>query len=191
MTSETYRAATTDARDVARSANAGVLARVPVSCRDRRPVQTGTAGSSSAARSSTALSSRSVAGISQSLCGSSETACLAPKRRRARYRDAVVTWTDDVDEILVSDLAAGFAYLTPASGVVISPMAPLALRDREAGTVTVTTSQAMWKKLDRIRRNSGVAIAYHAREYGLIGQVRIRACPGPGELPDLPRPRLA
>ena len=116
---------------------------------------------------------------------------LAPKRKRGRYRHAVVTWTDDVDEILVSDLAAGFAYLTPARGVVISPMAPLALRDREAGTVTVTTSQAMWKKLDRIRRNSGVAIAYHAREYGLIGQVRIRACPGPGELPDLRRPRLA
>jgi hypothetical protein len=46
-------------------------------------------------------------------------------------------------------------------------MAPLALRDREAGTVTLTTSQAMWKKLDRIRRNPGVAVAYHAREHGL------------------------
>jgi hypothetical protein len=79
----------------------------------------------------------------------------------------VVTWTDDVDEILASDLAAGFAYLTPAKGVVITPMAPLALRDRQAGTVTLTTSQAMWKKLDRIRRNCGVAVAYHAREYGL------------------------
>ena len=79
----------------------------------------------------------------------------------------MVAWTDEVDEILASDLAAGFAYLTPARGVVITPMAPLALRDREAGTVTVTTSQAMWKKLDRIRRNSGVAVAYHAREHGL------------------------
>jgi hypothetical protein len=76
-------------------------------------------------------------------------------------------WTDDVDEILASDLAAGFAYLTPARGVVISPMAPLGLRDRQAGTVTVTTSQAMWKKLVRIRRHSGVALAYHAREHGL------------------------
>jgi len=62
----------------------------------------------------------------------------------------VVAWNDDVDEFLASDLAAGFAYLTPARGVVITPMAPLALRDREAGTVTLTTSQAMWKKLDRI-----------------------------------------
>jgi hypothetical protein len=77
-----------------------------------------------------------------------------------------VRWSDEVDEILGGDLAAGFAYLTPAKGVVIAPMAPLGLRDREAGTVTVTTSLALWKKLDRVRRNPGVAIAYHAREHG-------------------------
>jgi hypothetical protein len=82
----------------------------------------------------------------------------------------MVSWTDEIDEILGSDLAAGFAYLTPAKGVVITPMAPLALRDREAGTVTLTTSQAMWKKLERIRRNSGVAVAYHAREHGLTAR---------------------
>lgn len=79
----------------------------------------------------------------------------------------MVTWTDEVDENLASDLAAGFASLTPARGAVIIPMAPLALRDREAGTVTVTTSQAMWKKLDRIRRHHGVGIVYHARDHGL------------------------
>jgi hypothetical protein len=78
-----------------------------------------------------------------------------------------VTWSDDVDEILASDLAAGFAYLTPAKGVVIVPMAPLGIRDREAGTVTLSTSQGLWKKLERIRRNPGVAIAYHARDHGL------------------------
>jgi hypothetical protein len=77
-----------------------------------------------------------------------------------------VRWSDEVDEILAGDLAAGFAYLTPAKGVVIAPMAPLGLRDREAGTVTVTTSLALWKKLDRVRRHAGVAIAYHAREHG-------------------------
>jgi hypothetical protein len=77
-----------------------------------------------------------------------------------------VRWSDEVDEILVGDLAAGFAYLTPAKGVVIAPMAPLALRDREAGTVTLTTSLGLWKKLDRVRRNPGVAVAYHAREHG-------------------------
>jgi hypothetical protein len=90
-----------------------------------------------------------------------------PKRSVGVIVHAVIGWTDDVDEILASDLAAGFAYLTPARGAVISPMAPLGLRDRQAGTVTVTTSQALWKKLDRIRHNSGVALAYHAREHGL------------------------
>lgn len=78
-----------------------------------------------------------------------------------------VNWSDEVDEILAGDLAAGLAYLTPAKGVVITPMAPLGLRDREAGTVTLTTSLALWRKLDRIRRNPGVAVAYHAREHGL------------------------
>jgi hypothetical protein len=78
-----------------------------------------------------------------------------------------VSWSDEIDEILAGDLAAGFAYLTPSKGVVITPMAPLGLRDREAGTVTLSTSLGLWKKLDRIRRNSGVAVAYHAREHGL------------------------
>jgi len=77
-----------------------------------------------------------------------------------------VGWSDEVDEILGGDLAAGFAYLTPAKGVVITPMAPLGLRDRARGTVTLSTSLGLWKKLDRIRRNPGVAVAYHAREHG-------------------------
>jgi len=77
-----------------------------------------------------------------------------------------IRWSDEVDEILTGDLAAGLAYLTPAKGVVIAPMAPLGLRNREAGTVTLTTSLGLWKKLDRVRRNPGVAVAYHARDHG-------------------------
>ena len=84
----------------------------------------------------------------------------------ARLSSVGVRWSDEVDEILTGDLAAAFAYLTPAKGVVIAPMAPLGLRDREAGTVTLTTSLGLWKKLDRVRRNPGVAVAYHAREHG-------------------------
>ncbi len=65
-------------------------------------------------------------------------------------------------------------------------MAPLALRDREAGTVTLTTSQAMWKKLARIRHNSGVAIAYHAREHGLTGRSGFVLVQGPSSFPITP-----
>lgn len=77
-----------------------------------------------------------------------------------------VTWTDEVDQIMAGDLAAGFAYVTPAKGVVITPMGPIGLRDREAGTITLSTSLGLWKKLDRIRSNPSVAVAYHAREHG-------------------------
>jgi hypothetical protein len=98
----------------------------------------------------------------------------------------VVRWSDEVDEILASDLAVGFAYVTPAKGVVISPMAPLALRDRQAGTVTLTTSQAMWRKLDRIRRNSGVAVAYHAREHGLTDRSGFVLVQGRATFPTTP-----
>lgn len=98
----------------------------------------------------------------------------------------MVEWTDEVDEILASDLAAGFAYLTPAKGVVITPMAPLALRDRQAGTVTLTTSQGLWKKLDRVRRNSGVAVAYHAREHGLTDRPGFVVVQGRASFPTVP-----
>lgn len=74
-------------------------------------------------------------------------------------------WSDEVDEILGGDLAVGLAYLTPAKGVMIAPMATLGMRDREAGTVTLSSSLALWKKLERMQRNPGVAVAYHARDY--------------------------
>lgn len=78
-----------------------------------------------------------------------------------------IDWSDEIDEILAGDLAAGFTYATPAKGVVIAPMAPLGIRDRDRGRVVVTTSLGLPKKLERIRANDQVAIAYHAREHGL------------------------
>jgi hypothetical protein len=81
-----------------------------------------------------------------------------------------VTWSDEVDEILAGDLAVGLAYLTPAKGVMISPMSPFGIRDREAGTVTLSSSLALWKKLDRMRRNPGVAVAYHTRDHAFTNR---------------------
>jgi hypothetical protein len=77
-----------------------------------------------------------------------------------------VTWDDDIDDIITGDAAVGFASVTPAKGVVIMPMAPLGLRDRDTGTVTITTSLGLPKKLVRLRQNPSVALAYHAREHG-------------------------
>ena len=75
-------------------------------------------------------------------------------------------WPDDVDRILAGDLAVALAYVTPAGGAVVTPVSPLGLRDRDAGTVTFTTSLGLGKKLERIERNPSVALAYHAREHG-------------------------
>jgi hypothetical protein len=77
-----------------------------------------------------------------------------------------VTWPDDVDDVLAGDLTAALAYVTPAGGAVVTAVSPVGLRDREAGTVTFTTSLGLGKKLKRIERDPHVALAYHAREHG-------------------------
>jgi hypothetical protein len=77
-----------------------------------------------------------------------------------------VSWPDEVDEIFGADLTAALGYATPAGGAVVMAVAPIGLRDRERGTVGFTTSLGFAKKLDRIRREPRVALAYHAREHG-------------------------
>jgi hypothetical protein len=75
-------------------------------------------------------------------------------------------WSDADDAVLGGDLAAVLAYVTPAGGVVLTPVAPIGLRDRDAGTVAFTTSLGFGRKLERMRRDPRVALAYHAREHG-------------------------
>lgn len=75
-------------------------------------------------------------------------------------------WSDAEDEIIGGDLTAALAYLTPAGGAVVTPVAPIGLRVRAAGTVTFTTSLGFGRKLERMRSNPRVALAYHAREHG-------------------------
>jgi hypothetical protein len=76
-------------------------------------------------------------------------------------------WTDADDAVIGGDLTAALAYVTPAGGVVLAAVAPIGLRDREANTVSFTTSLGFGKKLERLRRDPRVALAYHAREHGL------------------------
>src|SRR6185503_5629155 len=77
-----------------------------------------------------------------------------------------ITWPDRADEAVAGDLTAAVAYVTPAGGAVVTAVAPIGLRDREAGTVSFTTSLGFGRKLERIARNPRVALAYHAREHG-------------------------
>src|SRR5438270_5496999 len=77
------------------------------------------------------------------------------------------SWTAPVEEVLTSDQAVAFAYVTPASGVVLLPLTNVALLDNEPGRVTpVSSSVGMWKKLSRLRENPQVAVAYHTRAHG-------------------------
>ena len=84
-----------------------------------------------------------------------------------------MSWPDDVDQVLAGDITAALAYLTPAGGAVVTPVAPIGLRDRDEGTVTFTTSLGFGRKLERIQRDPHVALAYHAREHGFA---RKRTC---------------
>src|SRR3954466_3565570 len=77
-----------------------------------------------------------------------------------------VAWDDATDAVLAGDLTAALGYRTPAGGVVVQAVAPIALRDRAAGTVGFTTSLGFSKKLERIAADPRVALAFHAREHG-------------------------
>ena len=75
-------------------------------------------------------------------------------------------WVEADELVIGGDLTAALAYVTPAGGAVVTPVAPIGLHDRDAGTVTFTTSLGFGRKLERIRSNPRVALAYHAREHG-------------------------
>lgn len=83
-----------------------------------------------------------------------------------------LSWSDEIDGILGGDMTAGLAYVTPAGGCVVAAVAPVGLRDREAGVVTFTTSLGFGRKLDRLRDEPRVALAYHARDHGFSDSPR-------------------
>ncbi len=98
-----------------------------------------------------------------------------------------VTWPDEVDEVLAGDLTAAIAYGTPAGGAVVTAVAPIGLRDRDRGTVTFTTSLGFGRKLDRLRADPRIALAYHAREHGFAqGNERFVLVHGSATIVDRP-----
>jgi Pyridoxamine 5'-phosphate oxidase len=104
------------------------------------------------------------------------------------YRHGV--WADLDDAVLAGDLTAALAYVTPAGGAVLTPVAPVGLRDREAGTVSFTTSLGFGRKLDRIKQNPRVALAYHAREHGFATDPRFLLVQGTASYDADPDPQV-
>lgn len=79
---------------------------------------------------------------------------------------ASAAWSNEVDEVLAGDINAMLATVTPARGVVLIPLANLALIDRKTATISLSSSLGLWRKLERIERNPRVAIAFHTRAHG-------------------------
>jgi hypothetical protein len=99
-----------------------------------------------------------------------------------------VSWPDHVDEIFGGDMTAALGYVTPAGGAVVMAVAPIGMRDRERGTVSFTTSLGFAKKLERIRREPRVALAYHAREHGFTRRPEYVLVQGEAEPIESPDP---
>jgi hypothetical protein len=99
-------------------------------------------------------------------------------------------WSDVDDGIIGGDLTAALAYVTPAGGAVLTPVAPIGLRDRAAGTVAFTTSLGFGRKLDRINENPRVALAYHAREHGFATVSRFVLVQGTASYDAHPNPAV-
>src|SRR2546428_13847998 len=86
----------------------------------------------------------------------------------SRNPRAGTTWPDTVDDIFGGDCVVTLGYVTPASGVVLTPLTNFAVRDRSAGTLTaLNSSVGVWKKL--------------ARGYGEILELRSPFTPGTAE----------
>ena len=78
-----------------------------------------------------------------------------------------MSWNDELDEIVGGDHVVALVYATPAQGVVLLPVTNFGTRDREAGTISVNSSVGAPRKLERIRANPQVALAYHTRHHSL------------------------
>src|SRR5918999_905536 len=85
-----------------------------------------------------------------------------------RNSTAPAAWSLAADEVIGNDQIVALAHQTPARGVVITPLTNFGgLRDRDAGTVSrINSSVGMWRKLERIREQPRIALAYHARDHG-------------------------
>jgi len=97
-------------------------------------------------------------------------------------------WPDAVDEVLGGDQCIALAHVTPASGVVLTPLTNFALRNRQAGTVSVNSSVGMWHKLQSLQRNPRVALAFHTRAHGFSKRPEYLLVQGEASLSSLSEP---
>src|SRR5687768_15804261 len=105
---------------------------------------------------------------------------------------SIAHWPETIDEIFGSDQGVALGYVTPASGVVLTPLTNFGLRDSARGTLnTINSSVGVPKKLLALRRNPKVALAYHTRRFSLSDRPEYVLVQGTASLaepdPDYPR----
>jgi hypothetical protein len=93
---------------------------------------------------------------------SAQPAARRPDRMSSPF---VESWPERLEEIFDGDHAVALAYATPAGGVVLAPVSNFGLHDRAQGVVTVNSSVGAYTKLERIRCDPRVAIAFHTRAH--------------------------
>jgi hypothetical protein len=93
-----------------------------------------------------------------------------------------MSWNDQVDEILAGDHVVALVYATPAKGAVLLPVTNFGTRDRAAATISVNSSVGVPRKLERIRANPQVALAFHTRRHSLCDRPEYVLVQGRAEL---------
>lgn len=86
-------------------------------------------------------------------------------------------WPATIDEILRGDQIVGFAYVTPAKGVVLQP-----LTNMGDPAEPVSSSVAMFRKLQRVQQDPHVAVGYHTRKHGFSDRPEYVLVQGRGSL---------
>ena len=95
-------------------------------------------------------------------------------------------WPVEARDVMAGDQTVALGYRTPAGGVVVLPVSTMGMFDEAAGTVTFTTPFAGYRKLERIRSDGRVALAYHAREHGAAQTPAFVEVHGHATFPDRP-----
>jgi hypothetical protein len=93
-----------------------------------------------------------------------------------------VCWSDAVEAILAGDQAVMLGSVTPAHGVVLTPVTNFATHDRHTGRVSVNSSVGAGRKLARMRGNPHVALAFHTREHSLTDRPEYVLVQGKAEI---------
>lgn len=98
--------------------------------------------------------------------------------------DSSGAWPDSADDVVAGDHVVALAYATPARGVVVLPVTNFGTRDRTAGTISVNSSVGVPRKLERIRRNPRVSLAFHTRRHSLSAEPQFVLAQGVARLSD-------